>query len=97
MAGIRRSRPQPIAQHYHVDIRRRYEVIRRKECLRQALSGPNGHRLFAVGPQVNEVKAQSSVNGNSGVSLLNTILLQSHDSIFVKFPCYLYQIPARID
>ncbi|KAL8823343.1 MAG: hypothetical protein Q9191_005945 [Dirinaria sp. TL-2023a] len=72
MAGIRRSRPQPIAQHYHVDIRRRYEVIRRKECLRQALSGPNGHRLFAVGPQVNEVKPQSSVNGNQGAAGTNT-------------------------
>ena len=72
MAGIRRSRPQPIAQHYHIDIRRRYEVIRRKECLRQALSGPNGHRLFAVGPQTNDVKAQSSVNGISGVSSQNS-------------------------
>ena len=55
MAGIRRSRPQPLAQHYHIDTRRRYEIIRRKEALRQALSGPNGSRLFAVGPpaQVN--------------------------------------------
>lgn len=52
MAGIRRSRPQPLAQHYHIDTRRRYEVIRRKEALRQALSGPNGARLFAVGPPV---------------------------------------------
>ena len=50
MAGIRRARPQPLAQHYHIDIRRRYEIIRRKEALRQALSGPNGSRLFAVGP-----------------------------------------------
>jgi len=52
MAGIRRSRPQPLAQHYHIDTRRRYEVIRRKEALRQALSGPNGARLFAVGPPI---------------------------------------------
>ena len=92
MAGIRRSHRQPIAQHYHIDIRRRYEVIRRKECLRQALSGPNGHRLFAVGPLVNEVKAQSSVNGNPGVSLLDIILPQSPDSTSSKRMC---QILAR--
>lgn len=48
MAGIARSRPQPIAQHVHVDIKKRNELIAIKAELRANYRGINGRGLFAL-------------------------------------------------
>ena len=37
MAGIARARPQPLAQHVPISMRRKYEVIRFKDMMRSAL------------------------------------------------------------
>ena len=37
MAGIARSRPQPIAQHFPMSMRRKYQLIRVKDMIRSAL------------------------------------------------------------
>ncbi|KAG7005545.1 SAGA-associated factor 73 [Physcia stellaris] len=47
MAGIARSRPQPIAQHVHFDLRRRNEIIAIKAELRANWRGQDGKGLFA--------------------------------------------------
>lgn len=47
MAGIARSRPQPIAQHVHFDLRRRNELIAIKAELRANWRGQDGKGLFA--------------------------------------------------
>lgn len=37
MAGIARARPQPIAQHVPISMRRKYQLIRVKDMIRSAL------------------------------------------------------------
>lgn len=49
MAGIARSRPTPMAQHVHVDLKRRNEIIQRKQMISEVISGKNGRGLFAIG------------------------------------------------
>ncbi|KAI4207486.1 MAG: hypothetical protein LQ346_000531 [Caloplaca aetnensis] len=50
MAGLARWRPQPMAQHVHVSLRRKHQRIRVKEALAQALAGNRGGNLFATQP-----------------------------------------------
>ncbi|KAL8841460.1 MAG: hypothetical protein Q9170_000923 [Blastenia crenularia] len=50
MAAIARSRPQPLAQHVHISLRRKYQRIRVKEALANALAGNRGGNLFAIRP-----------------------------------------------
>ena len=49
MAAIARRRPRPMAQHIHVDLKRRNEVICIKKALHDALPGKGGRGLFAIG------------------------------------------------
>lgn len=49
MAAIARRRPRPMAQHVHVDLKRRNEVICIKKALHDALPGKGGRGLFAIG------------------------------------------------
>ena len=49
MAGIARHRPTPIAQHVHVDLRRRHEKVQIKSQITEAISGKNHRGLFAIG------------------------------------------------
>ncbi|CAO1603508.1 SAGA complex subunit Sgf73 [Xanthoria calcicola] len=50
MAGLARWRPQPLAQHVFVGCRSKYNRIRVKEALAQALAGQRGSNMFAVRP-----------------------------------------------
>ncbi|KAL8802054.1 MAG: hypothetical protein Q9182_004067 [Xanthomendoza sp. 2 TL-2023] len=50
MAGLARWRPQPLAQHVFVGRRTKYNRIRVKEALAQALAGQRGSNMFAVRP-----------------------------------------------
>lgn len=50
MAGLARWRPQPMAQHVHVSLRRKHQRIRVKEALAQAMAGNRGGNLFAIHP-----------------------------------------------
>ncbi|KAL8731454.1 MAG: hypothetical protein Q9166_003429 [cf. Caloplaca sp. 2 TL-2023] len=50
MAGLARWRPQPLAQHVFVSRRSKYDRIRVKEALAQALAGQRGSNIFAVRP-----------------------------------------------
>ena len=49
IAAITRHRPTPMAQHVHVDLRRRNERIQRKQAITEHISGKNGRGLFAIG------------------------------------------------
>jgi len=53
MAAIARSRPQPLEQHIFIDTRRKYQYVRMKEMLSNALGGSRGGGLFSTGDQVN--------------------------------------------
>ncbi|KAL8723037.1 MAG: hypothetical protein Q9225_000579 [Loekoesia sp. 1 TL-2023] len=50
MAAIARSRPQPLAQHIPISLRRKHQRIRVKEALANALAGNRGGNLFAIRP-----------------------------------------------
>ncbi|KAI9801100.1 MAG: Mitochondrial beta-keto-acyl synthase [Piccolia ochrophora] len=49
MAAIARSRPQPLEQRILVPTRRKYQYIRMKEMLSNALGGSRGAGLFSTG------------------------------------------------
>ena len=49
MAAIARSKPQPVAQHMYIPIRKKYQHVRMKEMLQNALGGSRGGGLFATG------------------------------------------------
>ena len=49
MAAVARSWPRPVAQHVFLPVRKKYEYIRMKEMLSQALGGARGGGLFAGG------------------------------------------------
>jgi hypothetical protein len=48
MAGIARSRPQPLVTHPLIPTRRKYHLVRMKEMLSQVLGGARGG-LFSTG------------------------------------------------
>lgn len=50
MAAIARSRPQPLAQHVPMSLRRKHQRIRVKDALANALAGNRGGNLFAIRP-----------------------------------------------
>ncbi|MCJ1362537.1 hypothetical protein MMC16_001641 [Acarospora aff. strigata] len=54
MAAIARSRPQPVEQHVFVDTRRKYQYVRMKEMLSNALGGSRGGGLFSTSDHVNK-------------------------------------------
>ena len=84
MAGIARSRPQPLAQHIHVPVRKKYQYLRMKEMLSQGLSGiarANGvsgsgygghgvNGLYLSGPQLASLERTNSLyeDGHPGGS-----------------------------
>ncbi|KAL8874634.1 MAG: hypothetical protein Q9174_000039 [Haloplaca sp. 1 TL-2023] len=72
MAAIARSRPQPLAQHVHIGLRKKYQRIRVKEALFQALTGQRGGNLFATRPPeaVSASNGPSQMNGATGHSLV---------------------------
>ncbi|KAL8738567.1 MAG: hypothetical protein Q9181_000674 [Wetmoreana brouardii] len=65
MAAIARSRPQPLAQHIHISLRKKHEHIRIKEALSQALTGNRGGNLFATRPP--EASASGSGANQGGL------------------------------
>ncbi|KAI4155774.1 MAG: hypothetical protein LQ341_000134 [Variospora aurantia] len=60
MAAIARWRPQPLAQHTHISLRRKHQRLRVKEALAQALAGNRGASLFAIRPP--ETQTTSGLN-----------------------------------
>ncbi|KAF2836714.1 SCA7-domain-containing protein [Patellaria atrata CBS 101060] len=62
MAAISRARPQPLATRSYISTRSRYQYIRMKDMLHNALGGSRGAGLFATGPQ-------EPGHGNRGLSL----------------------------
>lgn len=70
MAGLARWRPQPLAQHVFVSCRSKYNRIRVKEALAQALAGQRGSNMFAVRPPEASgtvTATQSAVGAGSNV------------------------------
>lgn len=49
MAAIARSCPQPLEKNIMVPTQRKYQYVRMKEMLSNALAGSRGRGLFAVG------------------------------------------------
>ncbi len=49
MAAVARSRPQPLEQRIFVPTRRKYQFVRFKEMLSNALGGSRGGGLFSTG------------------------------------------------
>lgn len=60
MAALARWRPQPLAQHTHVGLRRKHQRLRVKEALAQALAGNRGGNLFAIRPPEAQVSSGPS-------------------------------------
>ncbi len=54
MAAIARSRPQPVERHVFIDTRRKYQYVRMKEMLSNALGGSRGGGLFSIGEQASK-------------------------------------------
>lgn len=54
MAAVARSHPRPVEQHIFIDTRRKYQYVRMKEMLSNALGGSRGGGLFSTGDQVNK-------------------------------------------
>lgn len=52
MTAVARSWPRPVAQHVFLPVRKKYEYVRMKEMLSQALGGARGGGLFAGGNAV---------------------------------------------
>ncbi|KAL8695042.1 MAG: hypothetical protein Q9218_000410 [Villophora microphyllina] len=67
MAGIARSRPQPLYQHVHVNLREKHRRIRIKDALFQALTGNRGGNLFAIKPPENQGQAAGGVSGGANI------------------------------
>ncbi|KAL9598964.1 MAG: hypothetical protein Q9219_004147 [cf. Caloplaca sp. 3 TL-2023] len=68
MAAIARSRPQPLAQHVPIGLRRKHQRIRVKEALANALAGNRGGNLFAIRPPESNVSGPSQMTAAAGVS-----------------------------
>lgn len=51
MAALARSRPQPLYQAYRVPLKQKYQMVRMKEMLGNALGGRNGGGLFRTAPK----------------------------------------------
>lgn len=73
MAAIARSRPQPLERHIFIDTRRKYQYVRMKEMLSNALGGSRGGGLFSTGDQVNKgfLPGADTGGGNIFASPLN--------------------------
>ncbi|KAL9597258.1 MAG: hypothetical protein Q9179_004324 [Wetmoreana sp. 5 TL-2023] len=68
MAAIARSRPQPLAQHVHISLRKKHEHIRIKEALSQALTGNRGGNLFATRPPEASASGSGANQGGMGAT-----------------------------
>lgn len=66
MAALARWRPQPLAQHTHISLRRKHQRLRVKEALAQALAGNRGQNLFAVRPPEAQVPAAATTTSGGG-------------------------------
>lgn len=51
LAAIARSRPQPLYQMQQFPLRKKYQMVRMKEMLGNALGGRSGGGLFRSGPR----------------------------------------------
>ncbi len=67
MLAIARSRPRPLEQHVFVPVRRKYQLVRMKEMLGNALGGKG---LFSAGPSYASVGAAAvgSATGGGGTA-----------------------------
>ena len=76
MAAIARSRPQPLAQHIFVPVRKKYAYVRMKEMLSNALGGRNaglygslsGMSAGGTGGEVGDGERRTSLGGSGRVA-----------------------------
>lgn len=66
MAAIARSRPQPLATRPFISTRSKYQYVRMKEMLHNALGGSRGAGLFAA-PAANDIGGGVGVLGKYGL------------------------------
>lgn len=69
MAAITRSRPQPLVRNVMVPIRRKYQYVRMKEMLANAMGGIRGRGLFAVGDFSSREPASAADGDTSGMCI----------------------------
>lgn len=62
MAAVARSCPRPLEQHVFVPVHRKYQLVRMKEMLGNALGGRS---LFGAGPSYPSVAAATSLSSSS--------------------------------
>ncbi|KAL8999077.1 MAG: hypothetical protein Q9169_001965 [Polycauliona sp. 2 TL-2023] len=74
MAGLARWRPQPLAQHVFVGCRSKYNRIRVKEALAQALAGQRGSNMFAVRPLETSGAAAGAGSHPEGADVNSTLV-----------------------
>lgn len=67
LAAIARSRPQPLYQIQPVPLRKKYQMVRMKEMLGNALGGRSGGGLFRNGPR-EEIPTMMSTGGGGMMS-----------------------------
>lgn len=65
MAAISRSRPKPLATHTLIPTRRKYNLVRMKEMLSNALGGSRGGGLFSTGDANNQNHRGYFPNGDT--------------------------------
>jgi len=73
MAAVARSRPQPLEQHIFVPTRRKYQYVRLKEMLSNALGGSRGSGLFATSHNI----PGPIITGNADASSSGTFVSPS--------------------
>ncbi|MCJ1478129.1 hypothetical protein MMC13_006805 [Lambiella insularis] len=84
MVGIARSRPQPLAQHIHVPVRKKYQHFKMKEMMAQAFGGnrtivsgaggvvfPGGTAAITAPTPVVDIRLGNTMAAPSGVSVLS--------------------------
>ena len=62
MAAVARSCPRPLEQHVFVPVHRKYQLVRMKEMLGNALGGRS---LFGAGPSYPSVAAATSLSSSA--------------------------------
>ncbi|GAB7351793.1 hypothetical protein MBLNU459_g2366t2 [Dothideomycetes sp. NU459] len=68
LAAIARSRPQPLYQVQQIPLRKKYQMVRMKEMLGNALGGRSGGGLFRTGPKE---EAAPTMNGGTAAGMMS--------------------------
>lgn len=63
MAALMRSRPRPLFEAYRVPLKQKYQMVRMKEMLGNALGGRGGAGLFRTTPREEPNSALNGMNG----------------------------------